>query len=82
MSSLTPEQVHLRSLELMYNSSHVVGIIPQSMVYGELPPFSYQTIVLMIVACRRILHSNMHILVADTVRRRIVFLRSLFTKLA
>ena len=34
MTGLTPEELHQYSLELMYQTSHVVGIIPQSMVYG------------------------------------------------
>ncbi|TCD60802.1 hypothetical protein EIP91_009502 [Steccherinum ochraceum] len=31
---LTPEELHQHSLELLYNSSHVIGIIPQSILYG------------------------------------------------
>ncbi|KAH8103609.1 hypothetical protein BXZ70DRAFT_742410 [Cristinia sonorae] len=32
--ALTQEELHQHALELMYNSGHVIGIIPQSILYG------------------------------------------------
>ena len=35
MVSLPPEELREDVLELLYNSNHVIGIIPQSIMYGE-----------------------------------------------
>ena len=34
MAPLTPDQLHQLALELLFNDSHVISIIPESILYG------------------------------------------------
>lgn len=70
MAPLTPEQLHQLALELLFNDSHIISIIPESMLYGASAVLQIYHSFLIHGVCRNLYLLNIHVVLDDAVCNR------------